>query len=131
MKRLLKRFEDIMAAVAFAEEGEFETAREILREEILLSKKINKKGETIMAKKYGSRTKKPIGKMILMGIISIALYTVLLLNQDVINNYFGRGGIYALLPIATALIFSFIHGNFTGNFWTVLGVEAKKKREVK
>ena len=84
-----------------------------------------------MAKKYGSRTKKPIGKMILMGIISIALYTVLLLNQDVINNYFGRGGIYALLPIATALIFSFIHGNFTGNFWTVLGVEAKKKREVK
>ena len=42
MKRLLKRFEDIMAAVAFAEEGEFETAREILREEILLSKKIKK-----------------------------------------------------------------------------------------
>lgn len=30
MKRLLKRFEDTMAAVAFAEEGEFETAREIL-----------------------------------------------------------------------------------------------------
>lgn len=78
-----------------------------------------------------SSKRKPYGKMIITGIISIALYTVLLLNQDIINNYFGRGGIYALLPIMTALIFSFIHGNFTGNFWTVLGVEAKKKREVK
>jgi hypothetical protein len=28
-------------------------------------------------------------------------------------------------------MFSFIHGSFTGNFWTVLGVEAsKKKKEV-
>ena len=75
--------------------------------------------------------KKPIGKMIFMGIISVALYAVLLMKQDAINSYFGRGGIYALLPIITAFIFSFIHGSFTGDFWTVLGVEAKKKKEVK
>ncbi len=33
MKKLRKKFEDAMAAVAFAEAGEFETARETLREQ--------------------------------------------------------------------------------------------------
>lgn len=40
MKRLLKMFEDTMAAVAFAEEGEFETARKILHEEKPLPEEI-------------------------------------------------------------------------------------------
>lgn len=76
--------------------------------------------------------KKPVAKMLLMGIVSIALYVALLMYQETINSYFGRGGVYALLPIVTAFIFSFVHGSFTGNFWTVLGIEAaKKKKEVK
>jgi F0F1-type ATP synthase assembly protein I len=76
--------------------------------------------------------KKPVGKLIVMGIISIALYSTLLLKQDLVNSNFARGGMYALLPIVTAFLFSFIHGSFTGNFWTVLGIEAaKKKKEVK
>lgn len=79
----------------------------------------------------GKQKKKPVAQMLVMGIISIALYTALLMYQEIINTYFGRGGVYALLPIATAFIFSFIHGTFTGNFWTVLGIEAKKKKEVK
>lgn len=33
MKKLLERFETLMAAAAFAEEGEHETARQILKEE--------------------------------------------------------------------------------------------------
>ncbi|MBI4687533.1 MAG: hypothetical protein HY756_07105 [Nitrospirae bacterium] len=75
--------------------------------------------------------KKPIGKTIIMGAISIALYVLLLLKQDAVNAYFGRGSVYAFLPIATAFVFSFVHGSFTGHFWTSLGVEAKKKKEVK
>lgn len=78
-----------------------------------------------------STRKKPLGKMVIMGLISLGLYIALLMKQDVLNAYFGRGGFYAFLPIATAFVFSFIHGSFTGDFWTVLGVEAKKKREVK
>ncbi len=76
--------------------------------------------------------RKPVGKLIVMGIISIALYSTLLLKQDLVNSTFAKGGMYALLPIVTAFLFSFIHGSFTGNFWTVLGIEAaKKKKEVK
>ncbi len=79
-----------------------------------------------------STKKKPVGAMLAMGIVSIALYAALLSRQDAVNDIFGKGGWYALLPIATAFVFSFIHGTFTGHFWTVLGIEAaKKKREVK
>lgn len=76
--------------------------------------------------------KKPVGKLIVMGIISIALYSTLLLKQDLVNSTFARGGMYALLPIITAFVFSYFHGSFTGHFWTILGIEAaKKKKEVK
>jgi len=79
-----------------------------------------------------STKKKPVGKMLVMGLISIALYSYLLANQDLVNGTFSKGGWYALLPIVVAFVFSFVHGNFTGDFWTVLGVEAaRKKKEVK
>jgi hypothetical protein len=79
-----------------------------------------------------STKKKPVGKMLVMGLISIALYALLLARQDEVNSMFGKGGWYAFLPIIVAFVFSFVHGNFTGDFWTVLGVEAaRKKREVK
>lgn len=79
-----------------------------------------------------SSKKKPVGKMLVMGLISVALYALLLDNQDLINSTFGKGGWYAFLPIVMAFVFSFVHGAFTGDFWTVLGIEAaKKKVEVK
>jgi len=85
-----------------------------------------------MASSHGNSKKKPYGAAIILGIVSLALYWVLLTQQEVINTYFTKGGVYAFLPIAAAFLFSVVHGNFTGNFWTVLGVEAsKKKQEVK
>lgn len=79
-----------------------------------------------------SMKKKPVGKMLVMGMISIALYALLLARQDDVNSVFAKGGWYALLPIITAFVFSFVHGSFTGDFWTVLGIEAaRKKKEVK
>ena len=76
--------------------------------------------------------KKPVAAMIVMGLISLALYATLLAKQDLVNSTFAKGGLYALLPIITAFVFSYFHGSFTGHFWTVLGVEAsKKKKEVK
>ena len=79
-----------------------------------------------------SSKKKPVVKMFIMGIISVGLYATLLTHQDTVNETFGKGSWYALLPIVTAFVFSFVHGAFTGDFWTVLGIEAaKKKKEVK
>jgi F0F1-type ATP synthase assembly protein I len=79
-----------------------------------------------------SSKKKPVAKLLVTGLMSIVLYYLLFSNQDLVSKVFTRGGLYAFLPIGTALIFSFVHGAFTGHFWTVLGVEAsKKKMEVK
>ncbi len=71
--------------------------------------------------------KKPYMKALFFGLISVGLYAALLLNQETINTTFGKGGMFAILPIITAFVFSFVHGNFTGDFWTVMGVEAAKK----
>ena len=70
--------------------------------------------------------KKALGSAILFGIFSIGLYALLFAKQDLVNATFGMGGAYALLPIATAFVFSYVHGSFTGNFWTALGIEAAK-----
>ena len=70
---------------------------------------------------------KPVLLMIVFGLISLSLYAVLLINQDLIMDVYTRGGVYTAWPICTALVFSFIHGAFASNFLTVLGIEAKKK----
>lgn len=81
---------------------------------------------------HSTTRKKPVGALVVTGIISVALYAALLLKQDLINSTFAKGGLFAFLPIITAFVFSYIHGTFTGHFWTVLGIEAaKKKKEVK
>ena len=78
------------------------------------------------------KKKKPYLRTFLFGIISVGLYIALLSNQELVNGNFAHGGLYAVLPIATAFIFSFIHGSFTGHFWTMMGIEASKKiKEVK
>jgi hypothetical protein len=70
--------------------------------------------------------KKALVGAIIFGVLSIGLYALLFVKEDLINSTFGKGGAYALLPIATAFLFSFVHGNFTGNFWSALGIEAAK-----
>jgi len=75
--------------------------------------------------------KKALVSAIIMGVLSIGLYALLFVKQDLVNSTFGKGGFYALLPIVTAFAFSFVHGNFTGNFWTALGIEAAKNKGAK
>ncbi len=85
-----------------------------------------------MASNNQNTRKKPYGALLLMGLLSAGLYIYLLLNQATVNKYMSMGGLYAFLPIGIAFIFSYVHGSFTGNFWTVLGIEAsKKKKEVR
>lgn len=71
--------------------------------------------------------KKPYGKALVWGVVSVGMYAVLLSQQDLINENFTKGGVFAFLPVVTAFAFSIVHGNFTGNFWSVMGIEAAKK----
>jgi hypothetical protein len=78
---------------------------------------------------HRAQKKKPYLSALIWGLVSVAIYATLLNQQDLINANFANGGVYAFLPIATAFLFSIVHGNFTGQFWTVLGVEAAKKHK--
>ena len=72
---------------------------------------------------------KPIAATIGYGIISVALYAAVFTNADTIMRFFTKGGWFAALPIATVFVFSFAHGNFAGNLWSLLGIEAAKTGE--
>lgn len=72
--------------------------------------------------------KRPYLGLLIMGTVSAVLYAVLLLKQDMVIGIFSRGGVYAVLPIITAFIFSFFHGGFTERFWRVLGIDAKNTK---
>lgn len=80
----------------------------------------------------GHVNKRPYVQTALFGAVSSALYVLLLAKQELINENVAKGGLFALLPIAMAFVFSFFHGNFTGCFWSSCGIEASKKtKEVK
>lgn len=67
---------------------------------------------------------------LLLGAVSAGLYFLLFLYSDRLVELAAatRQGEqrYALIPIVIALVFSFIHGAFTGRFWELLGLRAKK-----
>lgn len=70
-------------------------------------------------------------KTILFGIVSAALYAATFMNADAIMDLTKQGKAFAIIPIATVFLFSWIHGNFTGNLWTALGIEASAKKPAK
>lgn len=82
----------------------------------------NIKGGKKMAEEI--KQKKPVGKTLGYGAISLALYAAVFTNTDTITDYFTRGGWYSALPILTVFAFSFAHGAFASNFWSLMGIEA-------
>jgi hypothetical protein len=66
-------------------------------------------------------------QMIIFGIISLASYVVLFMNEQLVTDTYTKGGYYAAFPIVTAFWFSFIHGAFGSSLLSVLGIEARKK----
>ncbi len=61
------------------------------------------------------------GTTLLLGAVSISSYILLYTHQEWVTRNFTRGGVYAVLPIATAFYFSFVHGTFTSCLLHVLG----------
>jgi hypothetical protein len=79
----------------------------------------------------GNKKRKPIGNAIVFGVLSITIYALLFVYEAPIIDNFAKGGLFAFLPIAMAFLVSYVHGSFTGSFWSLLGVEASKKKEVR
>ena len=68
---------------------------------------------------------------LVLGACSAGLYCLLFLFSDELTllaskNRDGHHQIYAFIPLVVALVFSLVHGAFTGHFWDLLGFRAKK-----
>lgn len=74
------------------------------------------------------RNRKLLLKTIVFGALSLTMYTVFFMNSALATTYYTKGLYYAALPILTAFAFSFVHGAFAGNVWSLLGIEAAQKR---
>ncbi len=70
--------------------------------------------------------KELLGRLAVSGATTLALYVALFANEaEVMASYTRTDGLYPLLPVVTALVFSFAHGAFTGYFWEALGVRPR------
>ena len=66
---------------------------------------------------------KPWLLLLVSGAASALCYVLLFANEKEVMAAFTRtDGWYPALPVLTALLFSLVHGAFTGYFWEVLGV---------
>lgn len=72
------------------------------------------------------KSNKQVGKTLLFGLLSIALYAAVFSHATAVAHFFARGAWYAILPIITVFLFSFVHGSFASHIWTLLGIEARK-----
>jgi hypothetical protein len=73
-----------------------------------------------------SATKKPWLQLAVSGALSAACYALLFSHEAEVMAAFTRTDeLYWLLPVVTALVFSFVHGAFTGYFWEAVGIRAR------
>ncbi len=79
-----------------------------------------------MANSDMKRTGKQITWTVAYGLAALVLYLLLYALEDHILALSALGGWYFVVPVATAFVFSFVHGAFTGHFWDVFGVKARK-----
>ncbi|TAK50557.1 MAG: hypothetical protein EPO27_04180 [Betaproteobacteria bacterium] len=79
-----------------------------------------------MATVTAAGVEKKIVKTLALGVLTLVLYAGLFLMEDLVLGLSTLGGWFGLIPVGIAFIFSLAHGAFTGYFWDLLGVRAKK-----
>ncbi|NTV13970.1 MAG: hypothetical protein HGA96_08605 [Desulfobulbaceae bacterium] len=112
----MTKFDQHAMAATFAEAGEHDSARGMLKNTSAQPKQPQKQAQA----------KKPYLATVALGILSLTAYYYVFSNETLVTDVFTRGGIYAIWPLGTALFVSFIHGAFGSNLLSVLGLEAKK-----
>jgi uncharacterized integral membrane protein len=68
-------------------------------------------------------------RTLIYGLISLTLFLLLFIYNAEILTYSAEGGWNFWLPITIAFLLSWAHGNFTGQFWELLGVRAKSTKK--
>ena len=82
------------------------------------------------------RSARAVAITLALGVASTGLYVLLFVFADRLPEIaaatrngetpYGIALALALVPILIALVFSFVHGAFTGRFWDLLGLRAKR-----
>lgn len=73
----------------------------------------------------GNNAGKGIAVLVTYGVGVLALYGLLFVNEQQVVAWSRQGGWWFLLPVTIAFVFSIVHGNFTSQFWEMLGIKAK------
>lgn len=84
-------------------------------------------GERVKTALRDPARRKQVARTVLLGIGTGALYWLMFANEREVLDLSAKGHWYFILPLAIALVFSFVHGVFTAEFWDVLGVKANRK----
>ena len=79
-----------------------------------------------MARVAAAGAGRKTARTLALGFLTLLLYASLFLMEDLVLHVSALGGWYGFIPVAIAFIFSLSHGAFTGYFWDVLGVKARK-----
>jgi hypothetical protein len=86
--------------------------------------------QTTSTRSWTRPTRGALLATILLGGLSSGLYLLLFIYSDTLPELAAAtregSSFYALVPLAIALVFSFVHGAFTGRFWDLLGLKARK-----
>jgi len=82
------------------------------------------KGDLTMSTQSKARYAK---KALVFGVGAVALYAAVFANADLLMSYCTKGGVFAVVPVATVFLFSYVHGSFTSAFWSALGIEGSQK----
>lgn len=111
----MSKFDATMMAVTFAERGETATAQQYFA------------GVAGRLTAGGRRSWGAIAKTAGLGLLSGGFYGALYAFQSPILDFTSKGGgLSTAAVIAIAFAFSAVHGAFTGRFWDILGLKAKR-----
>ena len=75
--------------------------------------------------------KRHVVRSLVFGAAAVALYAAVFTHSEWITTLSAKGGLYAIVPVVTVLVVSYVHGSFTGAFWSALGIEASKASAAK
>ena len=89
---------------------------------VSFAKRFYTRGENMFKKGKGKQT----GRLLGFGALTAVLYWLLFYHESLVLGISSQGKWAFWAPVTIAFVISYAHGAFTGEFWDMLGVKAKK-----